>query len=150
MHHVDNLVFDKYKDSIKLQSAVVQQKAEDHVAQADNIQSQVQQTVINQLSKEKADQNAQLIAAQNQLRDSTNALHIASNSLRVITSSGGGATSSSQAASDQLADQIRAELNNFHDAALAIASKGDAAIVERNACIDIYNGAVNAVNTNEK
>lgn len=146
-HHYDNLAFGKYKASINLQSAVIQQKAEDHVAQADTIQTQVQQTVINQLTKDKADQNAKLIAAQNQLHTVTSALTISTHSLRVLTSSGSGTTSSDQTTTNQLADQIRAELNRLNDQALAIASRGDAAIVERNACIDIYNGAMNGVNT---
>lgn len=146
MKYEDTIHNLKKEEKVQVASAEVMQAATDHVASADELQTRTQQAIVTQLLKDKANTNAKLQSLQAQLRSSTDALAISTNGLRILAAGGGNSTSASEAAATATLNKVRAELDRFNESALAIASKGDECIVERNSLIDTYNSAASAVN----
>lgn len=140
----------KKEEKVAVASAQVMQKATDHVTQSDNIQLQVAQSVITQLSKEKADQNVQLLKSQTSLHATSAALAIGLNSLRKLSSGSGNPSSDGKTAADGITTALQRELDAINDGALAIARKGDLANSQYRACYNQYNGAATAVNGDQK
>lgn len=147
-HHVDNLAFDKYKDSIKIQSAAVQQKAEDHVVQAATQQADDKVAIVAELTKTVAQQKEQITKNEQKLHDSNAALGIAISSLFKLANSGSNTTGQSSTVSDGTTDarSITDQLDRADAEELAIAQQGANAVASYKACYDQYQSAFNAVN----